>query len=88
MKCGALNYEHPDNQKLKQYITEKELEDANQEYQKSVNDPTKTIEIGGKVFFDTPEGNKKTTYVDTRAMLVLLFVITLGLAGIYYFVFP
>ena len=36
MKCGALNYEHPDNQKLKQYITEKELEDANQEYQKSV----------------------------------------------------
>ena len=88
MKCGALNYEHPDNQKLKQYITEQELEDANQEYQKSVNDPTKTIEIGGKVFFDTPEGNKKTTYVDTRAMLVLLFVITLGLAGIYYFVFP
>ena len=88
MKCGALNYEHPDNQKLKQYITEQELEDANQEYQKSVNDPTKTIEIGGKVFSDTPEGNKKTTYVDTRAMLVLLFVITLGLAGIYYFVFP
>ena len=29
MKCGALNYEHPDNQKLKQYITEQELEDAN-----------------------------------------------------------
>lgn len=88
MKCGALNYDHPDNQKMKQYITEQELEDANQEYQKSISDPTQTIEIGGKVFSDVPEGNKKTTYVDTRAMLVLLLVITLCLAGIYYFVFP
>ena len=31
MKCGALNYDHPDNQKMKQYITEEEfnkLDDA------------------------------------------------------------
>lgn len=88
MKCGALNYEHPDNQKMKQYITQQELDDANQEYQKNVKDPAQTIEIGGKVFSDVPEASKKTTYVDTRTMLVLLLVITICLAAFFYFLFP
>lgn len=88
MKCGALNYEHPDNQKMKQYITDQELEQANQEYQKATKEPAQTIEIAGQVFSDGPEGNKKTTYVDTRVMLVLLLIFTICLASIYYFVFP
>lgn len=88
MKCGALNYEHPDNQKMKQYITEQEIEDANQEYQKTVNSQNQTIEIAGKVYSDTPVVDKKTTYVDTRIMVGLLFIVTICLGAIYYFVFP
>lgn len=88
MKCGALNYDHPDNQKMKQYITEQELEDANQEYQKAVNNPAQTIEIAGKIYSDAPVADKKTTYVDTRIMVGLLFIVTICLGAIYYFIFP
>lgn len=88
MKCGALNYEHPDNQKMKQYITEQEFEEANQEYQKAINGPEQTIEIAGKVYSDAPVADKKTTYVDTRTMVGLLFVFTICLGVIYYFAFP
>lgn len=88
MRCGALNYDHPDNQKMKQYITDEELQDANQKYQKALNTSAETIEIGGKLYADSLAEDKKTTYVDTRVMLVLLLVITIGLGAIYYFVFP
>lgn len=88
MKCGALNYEHPDNQKMKQYITEQELEQANQEYQKVANGSNQTIEIAGKVYSDTPVIDKKTMYVDTRTMLSLLLIFTICLGAIYYFIFP
>lgn len=88
MRCGALNYNHPDNQKMKQYITEQELEDANQKYQKAVNDSTDTVEVGGRIYAETLAKDKKNTYVDTRVMLALLLVFTIGLGAIYYFVFP
>lgn len=88
MKCGALNYEHPDNQKMRKYITEQEFEQANEEYQKVANGPAQTIEIAGKVYADVPVADKKTTYVDTRVMVGLLFIVTLCLSAIYYFVFP
>lgn len=87
MKCGALNYEHPDNQQMRQYITEEEFEDANQQYQKNVNNSSQTIEIGGKVVSEVSEGDRKTTYVDTRAMVVLLFVFSILLGVLYYFLF-
>lgn len=87
MKCGALNYEHPDNQKMRKYITEQEFEQANEEYQKVANGPAQTIEIAGKVYADVPVADKKTTYVDTRVMVGLLFIVTLCLSAIYYFVF-
>lgn len=85
MKCGALNYEHPDNQKMKNYITEQEFEQANEEYQKVANE---IMGIAGKTYADLSATDKKNTYVDTRVMVGLLFVITLCLAAIYYFVFP
>ena len=88
MKCGALNYEHPDNQKMRNYITEQEFEQANEEYQKVANGPAQTIEIAGKVYADVPVADKKTTYVDTRVMVGLLFIFTLCLGAVYYFVFP
>ena len=88
MKCGALNYEHPDNQKMRNYITEQEFEQANEEYQKAANGPARTIEIAGKVYADVPVADKKTTYVDTRVMVGLLFIFTLCLGTIYYFAFP
>lgn len=87
MKCGALNYEHPDNKKMKSYITDEELNEANEEYQKQAN-PEQTIEIGGKVYSDVVKTDKKSTYVDTRVMLGLLLFITIGLGAIYYFLFP
>lgn len=88
MKCGALNYEHPDNQKMRNYITAQEFEQANEEYQKAANGPARTIEIAGKVYADVPVADKKTTYVDTRVMVGLLFIFTLCLGAIYYFAFP
>ena len=83
MKCGALNYDHPDNQKMKQYITEKELEKANLEYQGGGN--VDKIEIAGQVY--EQKIDKKKSYVDTRASLGLLLVITIVLGVLGYFVF-
>lgn len=87
MKCGALNYDHPDNQDMKRYITDSELEKANQEYQESVHGSSNTIEIGGKVYVDTPEKNKRSTYVDTRVQLGLLTFVAIVLAVLCYTLF-
>ena len=87
MKCGALNYDHPDNQDMKRYITDSELDKANQEYQESVHGSSNTIEIGGKVYVDTPEKNKKSTYVDTRVQLGLLTFVAIILAILCYTLF-
>lgn len=87
MKCGALNYDHPDNQQMKRYITDSELDKANQEYQESAGGASNTIEIGGKVYVDTPEKNKKSTYVDTRVQLGLLTFFAIALAVLCYVLF-
>lgn len=86
MKCGALNYDHPDNQKMKQYITEEEFNKANEEYNNPEKNAVETVEIGGRTY-ETKTANKKK-YVDTRAALGLLFFITICLGAVYYFVFP
>lgn len=89
MKCGALNYDHPDNQKMKGYITEEELEKAKKNYLESNTVGKDTIEIGGQVYANNPEEKKRSTYVDTRAALGLgaVFAIVLGLACYFYFPF-
>ena len=86
MKCGALNYDHPDNQGMKQYITNDEIEQTNKDY----NDPTKqeeveTIEFAGRTY--ETKSKKKKGYVDTRAMLLLLVFFTILLGIILYFFF-
>ena len=66
MKCGALNYDHPDNQKMKTYITPEEFDKANQDY----NDPTKhevdTVEFAGRTY-ETKTKNKKG-FIDKEAI--------------------
>ena len=86
MKCGALNYDHPDNQKMKQYITEEEFNKANEEYNNPEKNAVETVEIGGRTY-ETKTANKQK-YVDTRAALGLLLFITICLGAVYYFVFP
>lgn len=87
MKCGALNYNHPDNQKMKQYITNEEFEKANEEYQEAAKGPTNTIVIGGKVYADEPAKDKKSSYVDTRSALGLLTIVAIVMAVLCYFIF-
>ena len=86
MKCGALNYDHPDNQKMKQYITSEEIEQTNKDY----NDPNKqeyveTVEFAGRTY--ETKSKKKKGYVDTRAMLLLLVFFTIVLGSVLYFYF-
>ena len=88
MKCGALNYEHPDNQKMKQYITDDELEKAKENYLKTKEEEKDTIEIAGKVYSNVPKEEKESTYVDTRATIGLLSLITIVLLLVCYFYFP
>ena len=88
MKCGALNYEHPDNQKMKQYITDDELEKAKENYLKTTEEEKDTIEIAGKVYSNVPKEEKESTYVDTRATIGLLSLITIVLLLVCYFYFP
>ena len=85
MRCGALNYNHPDNQQMKQYITKDELNKANEKYQEQEN--AESIQIGGQIYMDAPQEKRNSTYVDTRASLGLLTVVTLVLAALGYFIF-
>lgn len=83
MKCGALNYDHPDNQKMKTYITPEEFDKANQDY----NDPTKhevdTVEFAGRTY-ETKTKNKKG-FIDTKSAVLLLLLMTIILGGLAYF---
>lgn len=86
MKCGALNYNHPDNQKMKNYITDKEIEKSNIEYQeRSYEDQTETIEFAGRKY--TRNINNKKSYVDSKAAFGLLLLITIGFGLLLYFKF-
>lgn len=83
MKCGALNYDHPDNQKMKTYITPEEFDKANQDY----NDPKKhevdTVEFAGRTY-ETKTKNKKG-FIDTKSAILLLLLFTIILGGLAYF---
>ena len=84
MKCGALNYDHPDNKDMKDYITDEEFEQANKDYK----DPEKRnsvdkVEFAGRTY--ETHTKKKKGYVDTRAALVLLLIITILLGVLSYF---
>ncbi len=48
MKCGALNFDHPDNQSMKQYISEKEINKSNIGYADSNNNIENKVFVGGK----------------------------------------
>ena len=70
MKCGALNYDHPDNQGMKQYITNEEIEQTNKDY----NDPAKqedveTVEFAGRTY--ETKSKKKKHLLFYRQMLFL-----------------
>lgn len=85
MKCGALNYEHPDNQKMKSIMSEEEFEKSNKEYQEKLTKSPDVVEFAGQKY-ETKTKNKKS-YVDTRTSLVLLLVFTVALALLLYFYF-
>lgn len=84
MKCGALNYDHPDNASLKKYITEEEIEKSNKEYHNEVTN-TMQVEIAGQVY--ETKTSEKATYIDSRAGLVPVVSITVILGALCYFWF-
>lgn len=85
MKCGALNYDHPDNKRMKNLMSEEEFEKSNKEYQENLTKPADVVEFAGQKY-ETKTKNKKS-YVDTRTALILLLVFTVALALLLYFYF-
>lgn len=83
MKCGALNYEHPENQKMTQYITEAELEKAKDDYN---NNNVDTIQVGGEVI-KTKKDDKRKSYVDTKSVFGLELLMAILLGALCYFGF-
>ena len=75
MKCGALNYEHPDNQKMKNYITPEEFEQANKDYNDASKHEVDTVEFAGRTY--ETKTKKKKGYIDARSAILLLLLITI-----------
>ena len=59
MKCGALNYDHPDNKQMKTLMSEKEFEKSNEEYQKNATKEVDKVEFAGQKY-ETKTKNKKS----------------------------
>ena len=88
MKCGALNYEHPDNQKMKQYISKEEVDEANKEYYEATQGAkSNIIEIAGKTYVDevNPREKKKRTFIDTGIFISIIFVVSIVFGIVVYF---
>lgn len=85
MKCGALNYDHPDNKQMKTLMSEKEFEKSNKDYQKNATKEVDKVEFAGQTY--ETRTRKKNAYVDTRAALGLLLVMTAIFALFLYFFF-
>lgn len=83
MKCGALNYEHPDNQKMKKYLTQEEFEQANKDYNDASKHEVDTVEFAGRTY--ETKTKKKKGYIDARSAILLLLIITIILGLLAYF---
>lgn len=83
MKCGALNYEHPDNQKMKTYITPEEFDQANKDYNDASKHEVETVEFAGRTY--ETKTKKKKGYIDARSAVLLLLIITILLGLLAYF---
>ena len=88
MKCGALNYDHPDNQKMKHYISKEEVDEANKEYYEATQGAkSNIIEIAGKTYVDevNPREKKKRTFIDTGIFISIIFVVSIVFGIVGYF---
>lgn len=84
MKCGAINFEHPENSSMKQYISEEEIEKSKKEYDQAVGNIME-IEIGGQVY--QSKALDKTGYIDSRTGLVPVIILTIVFGSLCYFLF-
>ena len=49
LKCGALNYDHPDNQYMKKYLSDKKMKKINKEkYEDTIEHTIEDVYVGGK----------------------------------------
>jgi len=49
MKCGTLNYHHPDNQYMKKYVSQKKYDKINENYiTENLDDNNEAVYVGGK----------------------------------------
>lgn len=85
MKCGAINYEHPDNQSMKKYITEKEIVKSNEEYIKNKEEKeVNKIYVGGKLVDEKLISPKQKT--NSKKSLIFIIIIVILIIIILYII--
>lgn len=84
LKCGALNYEHPDNSYMKSHISEDKMDKINREkFEKGINDSDDGVYVGGKKLEEvsmkeTPvKENRKIISIPTYLVLLVLLIVVL-----------
>lgn len=82
MKCGAINYEHPENASMKRYITKEEIEKSNENYALE-NDASMQVQIEGRVF--KTKRSHPINYIDSRATLTPIILVTILIGLLCYF---
>ena len=82
MKCGAINYEHPENASMKQYITKEEIEKSNEAYALE-NDTSMEVQIDGRIF--RSKKSHAINYIDSRATLTPIILVTILIGLLCYF---
>lgn len=77
MKCGALNYEHPDNGYMKNYVSVKKLEKKNKKDFEENKDNNKFVEEEKEEtnIQEPIKESKKIIYIPINIIILILLII-------------
>ena len=82
MKCGALNYDHPDNSYMKNYISVKrEYKKTREEFEESKNNSSNDVYVGGQkleevnIKEEPKREYKKRVYIPINIIILVLLII-------------
>ncbi|MBE6157880.1 MAG: hypothetical protein E7160_03710 [Firmicutes bacterium] len=96
IKCGALNYEHPDNQYMKKYVSKNEVNKINRDYYNNIQEDfsaysSDDVYVGGQKLKEVKvedknedEVVKNINYTKGFGYLILFHLVLFGV--VYYFV--
>ena len=88
MKCGALNYDHPDNEYMKKYVSNDEIDKINRDYFDDMHEENKDddVFVGGKKLKELKiEDKEDVESKNYKAGLVYVLLFSLVLFGGGYF---